>query len=341
MTRAISSAAQDTVPPARELSLTFAEEIASDASVDGIRFVFDQLAGLLNRRLPQVGAFHERIPVDTAGHAVPVDVIVPNGNGPFPVLLYCHGGAWVAGNPASHRKLTFRFAERGFLVVSVDYRLAPEYPFPAGFDDCCAALRWTVRNAHRFGGDPARLAIGGDSAGGNLAAAVAIHCAQRPREPRIAAAVLIYGVFDFADVGGPLFSGALREAYLGRKAGDDLLRDHRVSPIHGAAQLPPSLVIVGSQDPLLADSKALAVRLTAAGVRHELVVASGMPHGYVQMEFFGNARRSIDTIASFLERELAPRHRHRVRRFALRLRAAVGEAWAWLRRRRRPSNAEC
>jgi acetyl esterase len=333
MTKAISSAAETRIPPARELSLTFAEEIASDASIDGIRFVFDQLAGLLNRRLPEVGAFHERVMVGAPGRAIPVDVIQPSGDGPFPVLVYFHGGAWVAGNPASHRKLTFRFAERGFLVVSVDYRLAPEHPFPAGFDDCCVALRWTARNARRYRGDAARLAVGGDSAGGNLAAAVAIHCAQRPREPRLAAAVLIYGVFDFAEVGGPLFSRTLRDAYLGRPAADGLLGDSRVSPIHGAAQLPPSLVIVGSQDPLLSDSQALSERLTAAGVRHELVVAPGMPHGYVQMEFFGNARRSIDTIAGFLERELAPHRRHRLRRLGLRLRALVGDVGMALARR--------
>jgi len=333
MAKAVSRAAEQGVPPARELSRTFAEEIASDASVDGIRFVFDQLAGLLNRRLPEVGAFHERVPIDAAGRSVPADIIVPAGPGPFPVLVYYHGGAWVAGNPASHRKLTFRFAERGFVVVSVDYRLAPEHPFPAGFDDCCAALRWTARNVHRYGGDPARLAIGGDSAGGNLAAAVAIDFARRRREPRVVAAVLIYGVFDFTEVGGPLFSRALRDAYLGRNAAEHLLRDPRVSPIHGAAHLPPSLVVVGSQDPLLADSEALSARLTAQGVRHELVVASGMPHGYVQMEFFGNARRSIDSIVAFLERELAPSRRHRLRRFVMRFKALVRDLGNVLRSR--------
>jgi acetyl esterase len=334
MPKAISKVAEQGVAPARELSRTFAEELASDASIDGIRFVFDQLAGLLNRRLPEVGAFHERVAVDGPGRSVPVDVIVPAGRGPFPVLVYYHGGAWVAGNPASHRKLTFRFAERGFVVVSVDYRLAPEHPFPAGFEDCCAALRWTARNVHRYGGDPARLAIGGDSAGGNLAAAVAIDFARQRRAPRIIAAVLIYGVFDFAGVGGPLFSRALRDAYLGRNAAEHLLRDPRVSPIHGAVHLPPSLVIVGSQDPLLADSEDLSARLTAQGVRHELVVASGMPHGYLQMEFFGSARRSIDSIVGFLERELAPSHRHRLRRFVMRLKALASNLGSAFRGRR-------
>ncbi len=309
--------------PARELSTTFAKEIASDASVEGIRFVFNQLAGLLNRRLPSVGAFHEAVRIPATGRVIPVDVIVPAGVGPFPVLVYFHGGAWVAGNPASHRKLTHRFAEGGCLVVSADYRLAPENPFPAGFEDCLAAVQWAVENVHEYGGDPARMAVGGDSAGGNLAAAVAIELAQRPRAPKLAATVLIYGVFDFAEVGGPMFASTLRDAYLGRKSSAALLKDHRVSPIHGAHWLPPSLIIVGGQDPLIDDSRALQQRLEAAGVRHELVVASGMPHGFVQMEFFGDARRCIERIQSFLATELARSKRTDARRHGLRIVHAI------------------
>jgi acetyl esterase len=303
--------------PARELSRAFAQEVAPDATVDGIRFLFDQLAGLLNRRLPSVGAFYEAVPIAVGGRTTSVDVTVPSGAGPFPVLVYFHGGAWVAGNPASHRKLCHRFAEGGCLVVSADYRLAPEHPFPAGFDDCAATVQWTVAHVHEFGGDPARIAIGGDSAGGNLAAAVAIELAQRRRAPKLLATVLIYGVFDFAGVGGPMLAGALRDAYLGRKASAALLKDPRVSPIHGAQWLPPTLIIVGGQDPLIDDSRALQQRLDAAGVRHELVVASGMPHGFVQMEFFGDARRCIERIQRFLAAELVRTRRTDLRRIGL------------------------
>jgi acetyl esterase len=309
--------------PARELSTTFAKEIAPDASVEGIRFVFNQLAGLLNRKLPSVGAFHEAVPVQADGRTIPVDVVVPAGDGPFPVLVYFHGGAWVAGNPASHRKLTHRLAEGGCVVVSADYRLAPEHPFPAGFDDCLAAVAWTVRHAHEFGGDPARVAVAGDSAGANLAAAVAIELAQRRRAPKLAATVLIYGVFDFAEVGGPMFARTLREAYLGQNANSALLTDPRVSPIHGARWLPPTLLIVGGQDPLLGDSRALQQRLEAAGIRHELLIASGMPHGFMQMEFFGDARRCIERTQRYLATELARSHRTDLRGVGLRIARAV------------------
>jgi acetyl esterase len=327
MLKRVEAVTDRAAAPARDLSATFSKEIAPDATVDGIRFVFDQLAGLLNRRLPKVGAFHERVPLVARDRTITADVIVPIGNGPFPVFVYFHGGAWVAGNPASHRKLTHRFAEGGALVVSVDYRLAPEYPFPAAFDDCVFAVEWAIEHAHEFGGDPARIAVGGDSAGGNLAAAVAIDRARRKAKPGLSAAVLIYGVFDFAEVGGPLFARVLHDAYLGPN-GASLLRDPRVSPVHGARYLPPSLIIVGGQDPLIDDAIALTQRLDAAGVRHEYVVAPGMPHGFVQMEFFGDARRSIERVQAFLERELAPSRRTELRRRMLRMRA-------WLRRLRR------
>jgi acetyl esterase len=314
--------------PARELSTTFAKEIAPDASVESIRFLFAQLAGLLNRRLPSVGAFHAAVLIPVSGRTLAVDVTVPAGTGPFPVLVYFHGGAWVAGNPASHRKLTHRLAEGGCVVVSADYRLAPENPFPAGFDDCLAAVYWAVAHAHEYGGDPARVAVGGDSAGGNLAAAVAIELAQRSRAPRLAAAVLIYGVFDFAEVGGPMFARTLRDAYLGRNAAPALLQDTRVSPLHGARWLPPTLIIVGGQDPLIDDSRALQQRLEQAGVRHELIVAAGMPHGFMQMEFFGDARRCMERIQRFLGTELARSKRSDARGFAMRIGRAVRRVFA-------------
>jgi acetyl esterase len=164
----------------------------------------------------------------------------------------------VAGNPPSHRKLTHRLAEGGTVVVSADYRLTPENPFPAAFDDCIVAVEWAAQHAHQFGGDPLRMAVSDDSAGGNLAAAVTIELAQRGRGPKLGAAVLIYGVFDFAEAGGRMFSRTLHEACLRRNAPRELLKDPRVSPIHGADRLPPSLIIGGGQDPLIDDARAYA-----------------------------------------------------------------------------------
>ncbi len=294
-------------------------------SVAEMRNLIDGFAAMMNADLPEVGAFHENVPVrEVAGRRVTADVVVPKGSGPHPVLVYLHGGGWVCGSPKSHRKLGYRFAEAGYLVFNVDYRLAPESQFPAPFDDCVDAIRWAAKQAGRYGGDASRLAVGGDSAGGNLAAAAAAALADDPDAPEISAALLIYGVFDFARIGeaapaqGPLagadpdlhksigkkMTDMMVGSYLGAEHAESLLADPRVSPIHAADKLPPCHVVVGTADPLAAQADALVARLVAAGIEHEHIAVPNMPHGYVQMEFFPEARASIDRMVDFLRKHL-------------------------------------
>jgi acetyl esterase len=235
------------------------------------------------------------------GRKVTVDIIEPLGAGPHPVLVYFHGGGWAAGSSRHYRQLAFRFAEAGFVVFNVDYRLAPESPFPGPYEDCEAAVRWVGRVAAEYGGDPTRIAIGGDSAGGNLAAAVSVNLAGDPTAPEIRAALLIYGVFDMRE-GEPNF---LSEAYLGTEPGE-LLSDPRVSPIVAAAKLPPSFVVVGSKDFLVDQSAALAASLDEAGVTHEHVVVPDMPHAFVNFEVYPEARQTIDQMATFLHKNTQP-----------------------------------
>ena len=279
-----------------------------------MRRMLDGFAPLMNAGLPEVGAFHAAVPVR---EGVTADVVIPRGAGPHPVLVYLHGGGWVCGSAKTHQKLGYRFAEAGYLVFNVDYRLAPEHPFPTPFDDCLAAVRWAHREAARFGGDPARLAIGGDSAGGNLSAAVAAALAGDPARPK--AALLIYGVFDFETFGdvaliadadaqaaaiGRDMVDMMVDAYLGKPRSDALLRDARVSPLHAAAKLPPSHVVVGGADALAAQSEALVKALAAVGVPHEHYVDAGMPHGYAQMEMLPAARPAIDRMVAFLRKHV-------------------------------------
>jgi acetyl esterase len=279
-----------------------------------MRNQLEAFAPFMNTDLPEVGALHEAVPVR---EGVTADVVVPRGKGPHPVLVYLHGGGWVCGSPKTHRKLGYRFAEAGYLVFNVDYQLAPEHPFPTPFEDCLAAVRWAHREAVRFGGDATRLAVGGDSAGGNLSAAVAAALAGDPARPK--AALLIYGVFDCGRLGeislapgaDPRAAGVGREmvemmvgAYLGKAPSDALLRDPRVSPLTAASKLPPSHVVVGSADPLAVQAEALVKALAAAGVPHEYFVDTGMPHGYAQMEFLPAARPAIERMVGFLRRNL-------------------------------------
>jgi acetyl esterase len=279
-----------------------------------MRAMLDGFAPLMNGGLPEVGAFHAAVPVR---EGVTADVVVPRGAGPHPVLIYLHGGGWVCGSPKTHQKLGYRFAEAGYLVFNVDYRLAPEHPFPTPFEDCVAAVRWAHREAARFGGDATRFAIGGDSAGGNLSAAVAAALANDPARPK--AALLIYGVFDFGTFGDvALVPGAdpkavaigeemvemMVGAYLGKTRSEALLRDPRVSPLAAAAKLPPSHVVVGSADALVGQSEALVKALAAARIPHEHYVDEGMPHGYAQMEFLPAARPAIDRMIAFLRKHV-------------------------------------
>src|SRR5262245_27304518 len=157
------------------------------------RTQLESMIPLINGNAPAVGRIDAGVQL---GPGVRADVIVPPGAPPFPTVLYLHGGGWSIGSPASHGKLARRLCVGArAVVVNVDYRLAPEHPFPAPLDDCVAAARWTRANAQRYGADPDRLAIGGDSAGGNLSAAVIndLH-----KEIEFRAALLIYGAFDMA-----------------------------------------------------------------------------------------------------------------------------------------------
>src|SRR5438552_11764110 len=127
---------------------------------------------------------------------IPVRIYAPVGTAPFPVLVYFHGGGWVIGNLDTHDGICRSLANRvGCLVVSVDYRLAPEHPFPAAPEDCYAATRWLAEHAGSLGGDKGRIAVGGDSAGGNLAA-VRAPTARARGGPKLAFQLLVYPATD-------------------------------------------------------------------------------------------------------------------------------------------------
>ncbi len=199
--------------------------------VKGLRQAMETFTPMMNSNPPEIGAFHEGVELRPG---LTADVAVPKGSGPHPVVVYLHGGGWIGGSPKTHRKLGMQFAEAGYLTINVDYRLAPEHPFPAGLDDCVYAVKWAGDNAKRWNGDASRLAVGGDSAGGNLTAATLTSLAAEkyagPAKPK--AALLIYGLFDFPAQmkrdANDTFDGMIR-AYAG--AGyPAILEDPRVSP---------------------------------------------------------------------------------------------------------------
>jgi acetyl esterase len=213
---------------------------------------------------------------------------------PRPVVAYFHGGGWVQGDLETHHGLCARLAQRsGALVVSVDYRLAPEHKFPAAVDDCVAAYRWLRSHAEELGGDPRRVGVAGDSAGGNLSAVVS-QLAARAREPVPACQVLIYPAVDFV-----LDTPSHRELedahiiprdrilwYMEQYLRSEADRaDLRASPLRATdlAGQPPTLVITAGFDPLRDEGRAYAERLRAAGLDVVYREYSGQIHAFVSL----------------------------------------------------------
>ena len=225
---------------------------------------------------------------------LPVRIYTPDGAGPFPAIVYYHGSGWVILNvevcDASLRRLA---KDTGCVVVAVNYQKAPEHKFPVAFNDAWATLTWVVAHSEELGVDPARIAVGGDSAGGNLAAAVAIK-ARDSGGPALAFQLLIYPVTD-RDLDTP--SAILNaEGYLLQRetmrwfwghylegATDEI--DWRACPLRAAslADLPPALVVTAEFDPLRDDGRHYADRLRDAGVKVTHTNYEGMIHGFYWM----------------------------------------------------------
>jgi acetyl esterase len=222
---------------------------------------------------------------------IPLRLYRPSAGGTLPVLVFFHGGGWVVGDIETHDTICRHLANRAeCVVVSVDYRLAPEHKFPAAVEDCLAASAWVADNAATIGVDAERLAVGGDSAGGNLAAVVSL-MARDLGAPRISYQLLIYPATDaamrhdsvarFAE-GHVLTRSTMRWFYEQYLREPDDAADWRVSPLVAPelAGLPPAFVLTAGYDPLCDEGDAYAERLAAAGVAVEHRRFPGQIHGF-------------------------------------------------------------
>ena len=238
----------------------------------------------------------------------------------LPVLVYLHGGGWVLLSPDSHARLTKQFAVgAGAIVVSVDYRLAPENPYPAPLDDCVAAFRWVREKAASLGGDPARVSVGGDSAGGNLAAATTLRLLAAGEEPPSSVLMICpstdlamntVSVQTFAP-DDPIIDNAFMEFCRGCYApNSEQWSNPLLSPLHGdLSDFPPTCVVVGTIDPLCDDGVLFADKLKKAGRNAALLAYEGMPHVFMLFPGIDEGQRSIDEICAFLRSRLAERAR--------------------------------
>ena len=266
-------------PPLHELSVREARQsLAAMAEMQGVP---EDVAKIEDRTLPS-----------PAG-GIPVRIYTPAGRGSLPVLVYFHGGGWVIGSVEGNDVLCRALSNAaGCIVMSVDYRLAPEHPFPAAVDDAYHATLWAAENAAGIGGDSSRIAVGGDSAGGNLAAVVA-QIARDHGKPSLKFQLLIYPVTDAA-CDTPSYSENADEYFLTRDAmawfwnhyvpNKSDRRNPHASPLAGNLEgLPPALVITAEYDPLRDEGERYAERLRAAGIPVRLIRYDGMIHGFLNM----------------------------------------------------------
>jgi acetyl esterase len=242
-------------------------------------------------------------------------------SGPFPILVWLHGGGHVVGSLASYDALCRTLAlQADCIVVSADYRLAPEHKFPAGVEDSFAALIWAGKHASELGGDSTRIAIGGDSAGGNLAAVCAI-LARNAHFPRLVFQLLVYprtapdeefpSHYEFAE-GHLLTRKTILWFHEHYRRSDEDRKDYRYAPLicPDLSRLPPALVIVGEYDPLRDDGIAYAERLKREGNEVELANYAGMIHPFFSMGGAIEAgRRAHAHAASALKQAFATRAR--------------------------------
>jgi acetyl esterase len=261
------------------------------------------------------------------------EIYMPAGAGPFPMLLYMHGGGWCLGKAEYVRKLGMSIASHGHVVVNLDYALAPEHPFPASLEQTVYAARWMVANAGELGGREGPIAIGGASAGANLAAAAIVSLAGEgaplgddgladvPVE--FSSLLCLYGIFNFpllmAEPGS--HAGGFAETMYNRAyLGPHYLTRHRdplVSPAlaRSLGELPPAYLTIGDQDALLPQSLDMARRLIDAGVPTTLSVVAGLNHSFAYIPHkLPDAAAELERMFAWLVEVNGARHGQEVAR---------------------------
>ncbi|WP_026425272.1 alpha/beta hydrolase [Actinokineospora inagensis] len=248
---------------------------------------------------------------------VPLRIYRPEAEGPLPVLFYFFGGGWTLGTIDTADAICRRLANAvGCLVVGVGYRLAPEHRFPAALEDCYGAVEWFAANGASYGADVTRIAVGGDSAGGNLAAVISLMARDR-QGPALKCQLLVYPNTDYTASTGSMaentdsafFNNRSVAWYWSHYLGDAPTEglDPRVSPLRATDHtgLPSALVITAEYDPLRDQGEAYAAKLAAAGVPVELSRYDGMIHGFFAMAGdLDDGARAQEEAAAYLRKFL-------------------------------------
>ncbi len=264
-----------------------------------------------------VGMSVRDVGIPTPDRIVPVRLYQPAGPAPSPCILYMHGGGFMLGDLDSSDAIAWGFAhETGATVISVDYRLTPEHPWPAAFDDCYGVLRHLAQHGEEFGIDPGRIALAGDSAGGRLTAGMSLK-ARDEGSCRVVAQAMIYAsagaipdsrsAVEFAE-GYGLTTAKYRKFYEALFPDRSYDADPYAWPIRAPdhSGLPPALIHPAEIDPIRDDGRAYAAKLALAGSPVIFREARGMIHGFMRARFFGPAAKAeFDFICDFLRTHLS------------------------------------
>lgn len=277
------------------------------------RALFEDIAREMRLPTPvdvHTGAEHH---VDSPAGQVRVRIFRHTSGGVQPALVYLHGGGWMQGSPETHWDITARIASQNQqTVISVDYAKAPEHPFPVAVQQCAAVIEWAFVSARLLQIDATRIAVGGDSAGANIAAAMTLVC--RDSGHKLLAQLLVYPAVEFSqqrpsfaeNADGPIIRLADMPATNAMYCPDpaDLLNPLAaplLAPSH--AGLPPAFVAVAQHDPLRDDGLAYAQALTDAGVSVTLDRGEGLIHGYLRAyEYCAACRQKLDAMCEWLRK---------------------------------------
>lgn len=249
---------------------------------------------------------------DLDADGVPVRLYRPDSDAPLPLLVFLHGGGWLFGDLDTHDAMHRILAQRsGCAVLAVGYRLSPEHPYPAGLDDCAAAFAWVRREAAALGCDPARIALGGESAGANYTAALTLRL-RDAGEVQPLFQLLVHPVTDLGfgfpamdEVAAPGLSRDFLEGAREFYVGSADYRDPAISPLLAARHdgLAQAIVLTASEDPLRDDGEAYAAALSRAGVEVLVARLPGLPHGFLFLpSSIPAVSRSFDSIARLVRR---------------------------------------
>ncbi|MEQ8155379.1 MAG: alpha/beta hydrolase [Clostridiaceae bacterium] len=254
--------------------------------------------------------------IDATYGKIPVRIYTPEGGGSYPVIIYAHGGCWVSGSVDGYEGVCRKLSQKSkAIVISVGYRLAPDNPFPAAVTDVYNVLLWAGKNAKSINGNENKLIVAGDSAGGNIAAAVT-QMARDKNGPRPICQVLIYPAANIKDLNTPSWTYIQNKYIITRQNLEEYIsmyvpkvedrKNPYASPLlaNNFANLSDALIITAEIDPLRDEGEAYGEKLKEAGVQVQVTRYNGVPHGFISMDkITDKAEEALNEIASYIQKK--------------------------------------